>query len=151
MGDVEPQPSMEPEQAPPPPELPLLAAPVIKALEIRNEASDAVIHEDLSFSQRCIDGKEDEAAIRLPIDGSLPDEKQRGKNFRQRSMHSGEGFGNGKRIGTLDVENGIHPSDSRLKLDMFAQSAQSSVSAVVVLKTLFYIVVWYTFSTCLTL
>ncbi|KAJ0977380.1 hypothetical protein J5N97_012854 [Dioscorea zingiberensis] len=66
-------------------------------------------------------------------------------------MHVGEGVGHAKRIAPFDVENGLHPSDSRLKLDLLAQSAQSSVSAVVVLKTLFYIVVWYTFSTCLTL
>lgn len=49
------------------------------------------------------------------------------------------------------MENGLHPSESRAKLELLDQSAQSSISAVIVLKTLFYIVVWYTFSTCLTL
>lgn len=76
--------------------------------------------------------------------------KHRSNFFRQRSSHSVEDVRE-HGIASFDVENGLHPSDSRLKLDLLEQSVQSSISTAIVLKTLFYIVLWYTFSTCLTL
>lgn len=44
----------------------------------------------------------------------------------------------------LDIETGFERSEP-------SASAHNNISAVLVLKTLFYILVWYTFSTCLTL
>lgn len=72
---------------------------------------------------------------------------------RQRSAVAGvvEGLVNGKRYVPFDVQNGLHASQSMLKLEELERAAESSVSTLVVLKTLFYILVWYTFSTCLTL
>ena len=55
----------------------------------------------------------------------------------------------------FDVEGGggFHPSDSRAKLDLLDHSSHGHHphSAITVLKAAFYILVWYTFSTCLTL
>ncbi|KAG6476838.1 hypothetical protein ZIOFF_066086 [Zingiber officinale] len=72
---------------------------------------------------------------------------------RQRSAVIGivEGLASGKRYVPFDVQNGLHASQSMLKLEELERAAESSVSTIVVLKTLFYISVWYTFSTCLTL
>lgn len=77
---------------------------------------------------------------------SGPSDGQRSSYFRQRSSTV-----DGRRYATFNVENGLHPSNSCAKLESLEQSAQVTISWVVVLKTLFYIVVWYTFSTCLTL
>lgn len=79
--------------------------------------------------------------------GTPESERQGSSYFRQRSqVHV-----NGKKFTSFDVENGLRASQSMEKLELLEQSAQSSLSAVMVLKTLFYILVWYTFSTSLTL
>ncbi|KAK8948524.1 putative sugar phosphate/phosphate translocator [Platanthera zijinensis] len=72
--------------------------------------------------------------------------------FRQRSMNvpSPEANGDLMKYTPMDIENGIHTSDSVAKLETLA-AEQNSMSTFFVLKTLFFILVWYTFSTCLTL
>ncbi|PKU79278.1 probable sugar phosphate/phosphate translocator At1g06470 [Dendrobium catenatum] len=81
-------------------------------------------------------------------------EGQWSNGFRQRSMTvaSLEGNGEGNRYIPipLDIENGIHTSDSVAKLESL-EAEQNSITYVIVLKTLFFILIWYTFSTCLTL
>lgn len=74
-------------------------------------------------------------------------------SFRQRSMHLNAsfsilGFGGGNPQGytALAVDGGMTHSDSRAKLEADGQHGKAAV-----LKTIFYILVWYTFSTCLTL
>ncbi|XP_039138669.1 probable sugar phosphate/phosphate translocator At1g06470 [Dioscorea cayenensis subsp. rotundata] len=68
---------------------------------------------------------------------------------------TGVGESEGQRLGgfhqlkvdaAFDVENGMVE-----KLEALKQSARSSVSVANVIKILFFILVWYTFSTCLTL
>lgn len=55
-------------------------------------------------------------------------------------------------VSPFDVENGgMRTSQSMTKLEMLEHSVHGSVDLVVVLKTMFYVLVWYTFSTCLTL
>ncbi|XP_020575891.1 probable sugar phosphate/phosphate translocator At1g06470 [Phalaenopsis equestris] len=75
-------------------------------------------------------------------------------DFRQRSMNmaSLEGNGDGKRYIPLsfDSENSVHNSDSVAKLESL-EAEQNSLNYVLVLKTLFFILVWYIFSTWLTL
>ncbi|CAL9099567.1 unnamed protein product [Musa textilis] len=88
----------------------------------------------------------------LDRDVAIEPERQRSPYFRQRSAVPGvEGNSIGKKYVPFDVVNGLHTSQSMLKLKEVERAAESSVSKVVVLKTLFYILVWYTFSTCLTL
>ncbi|KAJ8460799.1 hypothetical protein OPV22_033725 [Ensete ventricosum] len=78
------------------------------------------------------------------------EDQMRSQSFRQRSMCSGTANGDATKYAPLDIENGVHASDSIAKLQSLVQSKESPISAVIVLKTLFYILVWYTFSTCLT-
>ncbi|KAK8956116.1 putative sugar phosphate/phosphate translocator [Platanthera guangdongensis] len=52
---------------------------------------------------------------------------------------------------SFDMDNGIHSSDSSAKLELLKRSVSGSISAAILLKSLFYIVVWCTFSTCLKL
>uniref|UniRef100_A0A1D1ZIQ0 Putative sugar phosphate/phosphate translocator At1g06470 n=1 Tax=Anthurium amnicola TaxID=1678845 RepID=A0A1D1ZIQ0_9ARAE len=87
-------------------------------------------------------------------------DRQAHNGFRQRSMHlnasfalDGDGNGNGKKYAPLDIESGgvMSHSDSRAKLEADGEYGQSTLSAAVVLKTLSYILLWYTFSTSLTL
>ena len=83
--------------------------------------------------------------------------------FRQRSMHapdldrkafdvenppapSGGGGGGGAGLGL-----GLRPSESVAKLESLERAERAALAPAVVLKTGFYILVWYTFSTCLTL
>ncbi|CAL9770446.1 unnamed protein product [Musa acuminata subsp. burmannicoides] len=109
----------------------------------------------------CIGGTSEEAEnvesslIRgegLGRDAATEPERQRSPYFRQRSAVPGaEGNSIGKKYVPFDVVNGLHTTQSMLKLEEVERAAESSVSKVVVLKTLFYILVWYTFSTCLTL
>ncbi|KAJ6823986.1 putative sugar phosphate/phosphate translocator [Iris pallida] len=75
-------------------------------------------------------------------------ESPRSSEFRQRGM-------NGKAYVPMDVEYGIRSSQSTEKLDLLGSSSSSSqkkpFSAAMVMKTLFFVLVWYTFSTSLTL
>ncbi|MQL75433.1 hypothetical protein Taro_007836 [Colocasia esculenta] len=99
----------------------------------------------------------------LPQDGSRrsPEEDRQVPNsFRQRSMHLSalfaigeDGHGNGRKYVPMDVENGsgLSHSGSRAKLEADGEYGQGTLSAGVVLKTLFYVLAWYAFSTCLTL
>ncbi|KAJ4748912.1 Nucleotide/sugar transporter family protein [Rhynchospora pubera] len=78
----------------------------------------------------------------------------RSRYFRQRSMaHSnGDLSDSAASVSPFDVENGgMRTSQSMAKLELLEQSVHGSVDPVVVLKTVFYILVWYAFSTCLTL
>lgn len=81
-------------------------------------------------------------------------EGQSSNGFRQRSMTiaSLERNGDGKRYIPLplDIENVIRASDSIAKLESL-EAEQNSITYVIVLKTLIFILIWYTFSTCLTL
>ncbi|KAG0495880.1 hypothetical protein HPP92_000571 [Vanilla planifolia] len=146
-----------------------------KATEAGNEEdrmeSTTTIQRDPSFSRWYVEdqiepligsiGREEDSGVSEAEEFELPllhgDESRNGdcepevrpNFFRQRSWRSGEN--NGRKFGPFNVENGLHASDSRAKLDLLEQSAQSFISPVIVFKTLFYIIVWYTFSTCLTL
>jgi solute carrier family 35 protein C2 len=60
----------------------------------------------------------------------------------------------------LDVENppgsaggapGLRPSESVTKLESLERAERAALAPAVVLRTGFYILVWYAFSTCLTL
>uniref|UniRef100_J3MBC9 Sugar phosphate transporter domain-containing protein n=2 Tax=Oryza brachyantha TaxID=4533 RepID=J3MBC9_ORYBR len=54
----------------------------------------------------------------------------------------------------FDVENppgGLRPSESVTKLESLERAERAALAPAVVLKTGFYILVWYAFSTCLTL
>ncbi|KAG6473020.1 hypothetical protein ZIOFF_066927 [Zingiber officinale] len=82
--------------------------------------------------------------------GSQDERQWRTHEFRQRSMLSGFVNRDGDKYVPLDIENGVHVSDSTAKLESLEQSRKSPISVAVLLKTLFYILVWYTFSTCLT-
>lgn len=76
--------------------------------------------------------------------------------FRQRSMHAPD-----LDRKAFDVENppapsavcvgGLRPSESVAKLESLERAERAALAPAVVLKTGFYILVWYTFSTCLTL
>jgi solute carrier family 35 protein C2 len=77
--------------------------------------------------------------------------------FRQRSMHAPD-----LDRKAFDVENppatpsaaaggGLRPSESVTKLESLERAERAALAPAVVLKTGFYILVWYTFSTCLTL
>lgn len=82
--------------------------------------------------------------------------------FRQRSMHAPDPDRK-----AFDVENppgasaaagaavggglGLRPSESVAKLESLERAERAALAPAVVLKTGFYILVWYTFSTCLTL
>ncbi|CAM0912817.1 unnamed protein product [Alopecurus aequalis] len=81
--------------------------------------------------------------------------------FRQRSMHAPDldrkafdvenppapsGGGGGAGLGL-----GLRPSESVAKLESLERAERAALAPAVVLKTVFYILVWYTFSTCLTL
>ncbi|XP_074571210.1 putative sugar phosphate/phosphate translocator At1g06470 [Curcuma longa] len=82
--------------------------------------------------------------------GSQDEGQRRTHEFRQRSMLSGFVNKDADKYVPLDIENGVHASDSTAKLESLEQSRKSPISVAVLLKTLFYILVWYTFSTCLT-
>jgi solute carrier family 35 protein C2 len=76
--------------------------------------------------------------------------------FRQRRMHAPD-----LDRKAFDVENppapsavcvgGLRPSESVAKLESLERAERAALAPAVVLKTGFYILVWYTFSTCLTL
>ncbi|TVU12557.1 hypothetical protein EJB05_46208 [Eragrostis curvula] len=77
--------------------------------------------------------------------------------FRQRSMHAAAAADPEASRRPFDVENppgsasgaaGLRPSESVTKLESLERAA---LAPAVVLKTGFYILVWYAFSTCLTL
>ncbi|WOL02072.1 putative sugar phosphate/phosphate translocator [Canna indica] len=116
---------------------------------------------DCSIVGSCFGGALEEAQnVSLPlvhgeglgIEALVEPDRQTSPCFRQRSAFVGaEGNANGKRYAPFDVQSGLPTSQSMLKLEELERAAESSVSTVVVLKTLFYILVWYTFSTCLTL
>ncbi|CAD5178262.1 unnamed protein product [Musa acuminata subsp. malaccensis] len=148
-----------------------------KVDEDRTENEGQVLHKDLYISNRCRgDGIErSSCSVDGSCDGGMPEEAENvesplihgeGLNnnvavepktqispyFRQRTAVVGaEGNPNGNKYVPIDVVNGLHPSQSILKLEELERAAESTISTVVVLKTLFYILVWYTFSTCLTL
>ncbi|WOK91426.1 hypothetical protein Cni_G00117 [Canna indica] len=83
--------------------------------------------------------------------GSEAESQTISHEFRQRSMFLGTANGDDTKYATLDIEDGVHTSDSIGKLESLEQSRQSTISAAMVMKTLFYILVWYTFSILLTL
>uniref|UniRef100_A0ACD5XWD5 Uncharacterized protein n=1 Tax=Avena sativa TaxID=4498 RepID=A0ACD5XWD5_AVESA len=77
--------------------------------------------------------------------------------FRQRSMHAPDPDRK-----AFDVENppgasagvaggGLRPSESVAKLESLERAERAALAPAILLKTGFYILVWYTFSTCLTL
>ncbi|KAJ1258070.1 hypothetical protein BS78_10G046000 [Paspalum vaginatum] len=79
--------------------------------------------------------------------------------FRQRSMHAAADPEAPRR--GFDVENppcsaavgvgGLRPSESVTKLESLERAERGALAPAVVLRTGFYILVWYAFSTCLTL
>lgn len=78
--------------------------------------------------------------------------------FRQRSMHAAADPEAARRA--FDVENppcsagaggGLRPSESVTKLESLERAERAALAPAVVLRTGFYILVWYAFSTCLTL
>ncbi|KAL6839664.1 hypothetical protein ACP4OV_030603 [Aristida adscensionis] len=82
--------------------------------------------------------------------------------FRQRSMHAPADPEAARRA--FDVENppgfasaagaagaGLRPSESVTKLESLERAERAALTPAVVLRTAFYILVWYAFSTCLTL
>ncbi|KAL5223956.1 hypothetical protein ABZP36_010595 [Zizania latifolia] len=85
--------------------------------------------------------------------------------FRQRSMYAADPDGAGATPRkAFDVENppgagagagagagGLRPSESVAKLESLERAERAALAPAVVLKTGFYILVWYAFSTCLTL
>ncbi|RRT77615.1 hypothetical protein B296_00028369 [Ensete ventricosum] len=133
------------------------------------EATGTKVDEDRTMSEMpscsvdgsCDGGTSEEAEnVESPLirgeglgrDVATQPESQRSPYFRQRSAVPGaEGKSIGKKYVPFDVVNGLHTTQSMLKLEEVERAAESSVSKAVVLKTLFYILVWYTFSTCLTL
>ncbi|PNT76523.1 hypothetical protein BRADI_1g49160v3 [Brachypodium distachyon] len=98
-------------------------------------------------------------------DGAVEVVSPRSGYFRQRSMHAPATDPDRK---AFDVENppgttaaasaaagggggGLRPSESVAKLESLERAERAALAPAVVLKTGFYILVWYTFSTCLTL
>ncbi|KAK8455027.1 hypothetical protein SEVIR_4G069800v4 [Setaria viridis] len=84
--------------------------------------------------------------------------------FRQRSMHAVAAAADPEAARrALDVENppcsaggacgapGLRPSESVTKLESLERAERAALAPAVVLRTGFYILVWYAFSTCLTL
>ncbi|CAL5046039.1 unnamed protein product [Urochloa decumbens] len=88
--------------------------------------------------------------------------------FRQRSMHAAAAAAAADPEAArraLDVENppcfaaggggggapGLRPSESVTKLESLERAERAALAPAVVLRTGFYILVWYAFSTCLTL
>ncbi|CAL9119510.1 unnamed protein product [Musa textilis] len=148
-----------------------------KVDEDRIENERKVLHKDLYISHRCRDDgiERSSCSVDGSCDGGMPEEAENvesplihgeglNKNvavepktqispyFRQRiAVVGAEGNPDGNQYVPIDVVNGLHPSQSVLKLEELERAAESTISTVVVLKTLFYILVWYTFSTCLTL
>ncbi|XP_042446864.1 probable sugar phosphate/phosphate translocator At1g06470 [Zingiber officinale] len=88
---------------------------------------------------------------RMPDEvGSQAEDQRRIHEFRQRSMFLGIVNGDTEKYVPLDIENDVHVSDSMTKIVSLEQSRNSAISFAILLKTLFYILVWYTLSTCLT-
>ncbi|XP_077226617.1 putative sugar phosphate/phosphate translocator At1g06470 isoform X2 [Tasmannia lanceolata] len=128
--------------------------------------------EHLDCSRDSADVSVDDCDFELPLlqgDGSenvsLDREKLQFSKFQQRSMRLNGGHGmenasvymeentHGNKYVPFDIENeGFTANDviSRRKQER-AQTIQSSISTATVLRTLFCILVWYTFSTCLTI
>ncbi|PAN25744.1 hypothetical protein PAHAL_4G322600 [Panicum hallii] len=82
--------------------------------------------------------------------------------FRQRSMHAAAAADPEAARRALDVENppcsagaggapGLRTSESVTKLESLERAERAALAPAVVLRTGFYILVWYAFSTCLTL
>ena len=84
--------------------------------------------------------------------------------FRQRSMHAAAAAAADPEAArrALDVENppcpagaggppGLRTSESVTKLESLERAERAALAPAVVLRTGFYILVWYAFSTCLTL
>ncbi|CAA6671486.1 unnamed protein product [Spirodela intermedia] len=145
------------------------------------EAADSLHRRELSFSRWCNeDGIEapgpspEDSGLKaggdaeecddfeLPLlrqDGSAGENpgpgSQVSNKFRQTTLHLNgaftfgqEGGGNRTKYLPLDVEQA---NGSRHNEFTDGENHQTALSAPVVLKTLFYILLWYTFSTCLTL
>uniref|UniRef100_I1PZP0 Sugar phosphate transporter domain-containing protein n=2 Tax=Oryza glaberrima TaxID=4538 RepID=I1PZP0_ORYGL len=98
---------------------------------------------------------EGDAAAAAAAEGGSP----RSGYFRQRSMYAADpdGVGAATPRKAFDVENppggagGLRPSESVTKLESLERAERAALAPAVVLKTGFYILVWYAFSTCLTL
>uniref|UniRef100_A0A0E0PTN5 Sugar phosphate transporter domain-containing protein n=2 Tax=Oryza TaxID=4527 RepID=A0A0E0PTN5_ORYRU len=97
----------------------------------------------------------DAASAAAAAEGGSP----RSGYFRQRSMYAADpdGVGAATPRKAFDVENppggagGLRPSESVTKLESLERAERAALAPAVVLKTGFYILVWYAFSTCLTL
>uniref|UniRef100_A0A0D9WM12 Sugar phosphate transporter domain-containing protein n=1 Tax=Leersia perrieri TaxID=77586 RepID=A0A0D9WM12_9ORYZ len=81
-----------------------------------------------------------------------------GGYFRQRSMYAADPDGVGStprkafdHRGGAGGGGGLRPSESVTKLESLERAERAALAPAVVLKTGFYILVWYAFSTCLTL
>ncbi|OAY76776.1 putative sugar phosphate/phosphate translocator [Ananas comosus] len=135
------------------------AAAAMEAEEEEEEKSP--MKKDPSFSQWCGGGgggEEEEVGIggnSAAESAEAPlihgEGTPRSNYFRQRSLAHSEGNARGRRVVSFDVEGGLHTSDSMAKLESLEHPGHSSLSAATLLKTLFFIFVWYAFSTCLTL
>nr|DAD37785.1 TPA_asm: hypothetical protein HUJ06_008426 [Nelumbo nucifera] len=122
----------------------------------------------------------EESDFELPLlqedglqNGSLDVDTQKFSSFQQRRMHLDggnvmgtvpihvEGDEHGAKYVSFDIENRSESQAHLLDINVDRSSSegrretelntQSSFSVAIVLKTLFFILVWYTFSTCLTL
>lgn len=116
------------------------------AAAVETKSGEPVLRREPSFSRWC---KEDGITAEDSDQPLLQRGGQRSTNPGT-SAHT-DANGNGIDYSPFDIENGIHTTDSRTKLETLQDSAQSSLSAANIIKALFCILVWYTFSTCLTL
>ncbi|XP_008792324.2 probable sugar phosphate/phosphate translocator At1g06470 [Phoenix dactylifera] len=129
------------------------AAAETKSDEVASKNDRPVLRREPSFSRWCkedaIDGSS-ESTIAEDSDQPLLQRGGQQSMNQSRSAHTGAN-GNGMNYSPFDIENGIHATNSRTKLETLQVSAQSPLSAANIIKALFCILVWYTFSTCLTL
>ncbi|XP_020100212.1 probable sugar phosphate/phosphate translocator At1g06470 isoform X2 [Ananas comosus] len=127
------------------------AAAAMEAEEEEEEKSP--MKKDPSFSQWCGGGgggEEEEVGIggnSAAESAEAPlihgEGTPRSNYFRQRSLAHSEGNARGRRVVSFDVEGGLHTSDSMAKLESLEHTGHSSLSAATLLKTLFFIFVWY--------
>ncbi|XP_077252250.1 putative sugar phosphate/phosphate translocator At1g06470 [Tasmannia lanceolata] len=137
-----------------------------------NEINKPFLRRELAFSRWCDEegvGHIDCAAVSLDDcseNGNLDIEQRRmhlnSRHFMENSsVVNIEGNGHGKNYVPFDIENesvrelpfsgfSVNGDISRRKQER-SQAIQGSISTATVLRTLFCILLWYTFSTCLTL
>ncbi|KAG1367769.1 putative sugar phosphate/phosphate translocator [Cocos nucifera] len=123
------------------------------AAAVETKSDVPVLRREPSFSRWCKeDGIDGSCESTNTEDSDQPLLPRGGRQIMNpsTSAHT-EANGNGMNYSPFDIENGIHTTDSRTRLEPLQDSAQSSLSAANIIKALFGILVWYTFSTCLTL